>query len=501
MALGHCHILSATIRGVVASLVEVEVDVSSGIPSFQIVGMPDAAVQESKERVRAAIKAADYTMPVQRIVVNLAPSAMKKSGSGFDLPIAVGILAATGQIDGHPLEKSLLVGELSLEGQVRPVAGILAYARCAQDKGLSLISAFDSSQIVPIKDLVYEALDSLGSLRSKNLRAVASSRTSVQRKTLDFKDIAGHEMAKRALQIAAAGNHGLLMMGPPGSGKTMLASRLPSILPPLSDDEILETAQIHSVVGNEIQSILAGIRPFRSPHHSSSRAGLVGGGTPVRPGEISLAHNGILFLDELAEFSPSTLQGIRQPMETGEIVITRADGNITLPARFNLIAASNPCPCGFFGDTERPCTCSLSKVHHYQNRIGGPLMDRVDLHIDVGRVKPREVLSAGSGLSSDEMREGVIRARVFQDWRNENELGRRKKRRSSQELMEECKFSVQDREFFEKSATAYHMSGRAIVRTLAVARTIADMNESEHVTRENICEALTFRLREGVGML
>lgn len=188
-------------------------------------------------------------------------------------------------------------------------------------------------------------------------------------------------------------------------------------------------------------------------------------------------------------------------METGEIVITRADGNITLPARFNLIAASNPCPCGFFGDTERPCTCSLSKVHHYQNRIGGPLMDRVDLHIDVGRVKPREVLSAGSGLSSDEMREGVIRARVFQDWRNENELGRRKKRRSSQELMEECKFSVQDREFFEKSATAYHMSGRAIVRTLAVARTIADMNESEHVTRENICEALTFRLREGVGML
>ncbi|MGI6046321.1 MAG: YifB family Mg chelatase-like AAA ATPase [Eggerthellaceae bacterium] len=302
MALGHCHILSATIRGVVASLVEVEVDVSSGIPSFQIVGMPDAAVQESKERVRAAIKAADYTMPVQRIVVNLAPSAMKKSGSGFDLPIAVGILAATGQIDGHPLEKSLLVGELSLEGQVRPVAGILAYARCAQDKGLSLISAFDSSQIVPIKDLVYEALDSLGSLRSKNLRAVASSRTSVQRKTLDFKDIAGHEMAKRALQIAAAGNHGLLMMGPPGSGKTMLASRLPSILPPLSDDEILETAQIHSVVGNEIQSILAGIRPFRSPHHSSSRAGLVGGGTPVRPGEISLAHNGILFLDELAEF-------------------------------------------------------------------------------------------------------------------------------------------------------------------------------------------------------
>ena len=294
------------------------------------------------------------------------------------------------------------------------------------------------------------------------------------------------------------------MMGPPGSGKTMLASRVPSLLPPLSEDEALQTALVHSVAGEDVSSLLAGIRPFRSPHHSASMAGLVGGGSPPRPGEVSLANNGVLFLDELPEFKPSVLQGIRQPMESGRVCVTRADGNVTFPAKFMLVAAANPCPCGFYGDDERSCTCTLPQIHGYQNRIGGPLMDRIDLHLDIRRIPPAQVMSAGEGTGSAVLREGVMTALEFRAWRSslDGDLSTRERSgagSSTAGVLASCRLSEDTRDFMESVAAAYRMSGRAIVRTLNVARTIADMEDSLAVERRHVSEALGFRLREGVG--
>ena len=319
----------------------------------------------------------------------------------------------------------LFVGELSLEGAVRPVAGLLAYALCAQRLGVDLVCAPVDQGFVALDGLVRRAAKSLAGFRTGPFPAVADAAKPSSAPALDFRDIAGHDMAKRALQIAAAGGHGVLMTGPPGSGKTMLASRLPSILPPLSEAEAIETAVVHSVAGEEVEPILGGVRPFRSPHHSATLAGLVGGGSPLRPGEISLANNGVLFLDELAEFSPSVLQGIRQPLESGRVTLTRADGNVDFPARFMLVAATNPCPCGYYGDEEEPCTCTHRQMQLYRNRIGGPIMDRIDVHIAVRRIPPGEVLATGHGMSSEELRRDVLRAREFASWRRARNGGGR----------------------------------------------------------------------------
>ncbi len=510
MPRSQCTVMSATLRGTEALPVTVEVVVSSGLPGIAIVGMGDTAVQEARERVRSAIAAAGFSVPGSKVVVNLAPADVRKSGSAFDLPIAVGLLAATGQIAREAVDGRLFAGELLLDGRVRTVQGSLAFGLCAARLGLGLVTS-SSSPFVPLDGLEQHSLETLAALhtadpfRSKDPAPLGSaegkgpSAASVAARAGDFRDVAGHDGAKRAIQIAVAGNHGLLMMGPPGSGKTMLASRIGSILPPLGQSERLEAAVVHSVAGEEVDSILAGVPPFRSPHHSATIAGLVGGGSPIRPGEVSLAHHGVLFLDELGEFKPSVLQSLRQPMEKGVVSLTRADGKVVFPARFMLVAATNPCPCGYYGDEEKSCTCKVSQIRSYQSKIGGPLLDRIHLQLDLRRLPSKSVLASGSGTSSEKLREGVMRAREYASWRKARQSEVVPRFATEEGLIAACRLDQEAQDFLASVADAYAMSGRALINGLSVARTIADMEEVPEVTAEHVAEAIGFRLREGIG--
>jgi magnesium chelatase family protein len=487
-------VLTATLCGVEALSVEVQADVTSGLPSFIVVGLPDAAVQEARDRVRSAIRASGFDFPNARVVVNLAPAPLRKHGTGFDLPIALAVLIATRQIHATLTAGASAVGELALDGSVRPVSGMLAFVVAAADSGLEIIAPTAALRTAHVVEGVrLRCLDALAQLRSGPLPLCDDEPLlHLEHVQPDLTEVAGHNAAKRALEIAAAGGHNLVMIGPPGSGKTLLARRLPGILPPLSHLERLQSALVQSVGGLDETPTLAGVRPFRAPHHTCSIAGLAGGGSPPRPGEMSLAHNGVLFLDELPEFGPAALQTLRQPLEDGFLTLVRAEGRVRYPADFTLIGAMNPCPCGYLGDPEKQCSCSPWAVSRYVARVGGPLMDRMDLIIRMDRIDPDLLIAAAPSEPSSAVRRRVLATRAFAA-----ERGQLASKLSGVALLSACALAGPTARLFTEVARTKHFSGRAVTRVLRVARTIADIERSPRVETSHLAEAVSYRDRSG----
>ena len=497
-------VLSGATLGIDAYPVEVEVDIARGVPYFSTVGLPDNAVKESKDRVRSAIKNSGYCFPPKRITVNLAPAHIKKEGTAFDLPVAVGILKAEGIINSGNLLDYFILGELSLDGTIKPMRGALPVAVCAKELNKKVIlpmenrreaALVDGVEVYGVPNLspIVEFLN--GSIDIKPCReGIGASFQNDDTHRPDLSEVKGQAHVKRALEVSAAGGHNVLMIGPPGSGKTMLASRIPSILPDMTLDEAIETTKIHSVAGTlEAGHALVTRRPFRSPHHTISDAGLIGGGRIPRPGEVSLAHNGVLFLDEFPEFKRNALEVLRQPIEDGHVTIARAAGTISYPSVFMLVGAMNPCPCGFFGDSHKECVCTPMQIIQYRARLSGPLLDRIDIHCEVPAVRFKELTKDSIAEGSSEVKKRVDAARKVQSARFMDKRTFSNSRMTARHIKKYCEIKGESSRLLEAAVDRLGLSARAFTRILKVARTIADLEPEENILPHHIAEAIQYR--------